>query len=256
MIPEKYLKEIECLRNVFLPWIKLFVFLTVFFFTFGLKSVSIFDRVLAVPYPGIDSISALFFKQIKHDLLPPDIQVIVVNPLNALLIQLEIAFFLAFIFSLPLFLLKLFEYISPALYAREKKMLIKSVLPSAILFFSGVAFSYFVFIPFTIKLFYSYVIAIGAVPFFDVGEFVSFVLRMCIAVGITFLLPVFMTALTQIGIVDRKFWKDNWRYAFFVFIVFGAIITPDGSGITQLMIAVPMMLLYALGYIFSKKKTI
>jgi sec-independent protein translocase protein TatC len=75
------------------------------------------------------------------------------------------------------------------------------------------------------------------------------------AVGIMFLLPVFMVFLSFLGIVKPCFWKNNWRYALLIFLIFSAIITPDGTGITMIMLSAPLAGLYFLGTIVTMKKS-
>ena len=69
--------------------------------------------------------------------------------------------------------------------------------------------------------------------------------------GLIFELPVFMVALSYFGVVKPEFWKIHWRIAVVIMVIIGGVITPDASGITQMMVAVPMMVLYAIGYAIS-----
>src|SRR5207302_106559 len=80
-------------------------------------------------------------------------------------------------------------------------------------------------------------------------SFIDFVLLFTLAFGIAFQLPVLMYGLTVLGIVPANFWKKYWRFATIAIVVFGAIITPDGSGITMFLVALPMLALYAGGYV-------
>jgi sec-independent protein translocase protein TatC len=73
-----------------------------------------------------------------------------------------------------------------------------------------------------------------------------------LAFGFIFDIPVFMAALTWAGVVKAESWKGGWRWAFAAAIVVGAVITPDGSGVTQMMVAVPIMVLYGAGYAVSR----
>lgn len=219
------------IKNIF-PWIAVFFVFFLLFFSFGLSSK--------------------FFVRIQHDLLPKEMQLIVTNPLNALLIQIEISLFLAFLISLPYLLYKIIAYLSPALYKHEKKTIIKALLPSALLFVSGALFAYFILIPSTFKIMNFYVFSAGALPFFEINEFVSMVIALTLATGFLFLLPMFMKILNALGIVDKSFWLKNFKYAFISFLIFSAIITPDGTGITMLMLSLPLTVLYFIGYLFSK----
>lgn len=108
--------------------------------------------------------------------------------------------------------------------------------------------SFLVVLPFTFTFLYGIAIAMGAQPFLQLQEFLDFVLLFSLAFGIAFELPVIMYGLTVLGVVDADFWKRHWRFAVVGIFFFGAAITPDGSGVTMMLVAVPMLGLYAGGY--------
>lgn len=249
-----FLEELNELRKSFLPWIFFFLFLSVFFFGFGIEQTEIFGLSVYYPFPSLHSISAYLLEIAKQDLLSEEIKIVTLNPLNAFLSLVIISLFLAFIVSFPFYLYKLIRYLSPALYQRERKAIFKVLIPSVFLFVSGCLFAYFLLIPLTFRVLYSFATAIGAEPFFYITQFVTLVLGLMIVVGIIFLLPIFMSLLTRFGIVEGRFWKKNWRYAVFIFLVFSAIITPDGTGITMMMLSVPLTGLYFLGIFMTMKK--
>jgi sec-independent protein translocase protein TatC len=101
---------------------------------------------------------------------------------------------------------------------------------------------------------YKYGQAIGVETFFNVNDFISFVLQFFLGFGIAFELPMIMYAFTLTGMIDVNFWKKNFRYAIIILVVFGAIITPDGSGVTMWFIAGPMIGLYLLGIVFIQRR--
>lgn len=228
----KMLNEFNVIIKHIFPWIAVFFISFILTFSLGLSSK--------------------FFLRIKHDLLPNGMQLIVTNPMNALLVQIEISLFLSFLISLPYLLYKIISYISPALYRHEKKTIIKAIIPSVSLFVMGALFAYFVLIPATFKIMNFYVLSAGVIPFFEINEFVSMVIAITLGTGIMFLLPVFMKILNMLGLVDKSFWIKNFKYALIVFLIFSAIITPDGTGITMLMLSLPLTFLYFVGYFFSK----
>jgi len=252
-----FLNELQIFGKKILTWLWLFLAAFGFFFAFGIKSInfqfSIFNFQLPVPWPSYNSISALFFKKIQADLLIKEMELIVINPLDALWAQIGISLFLAFIITLPFLLYKIASYLSSALHKKEKRAILKALVPSTILFIIGCLFAYYFLIPITFKFLYSYVLAVGAKPFFVVNQFISLVLIMIIVVGIVFLLPIFMILLSHLGIVKPDVWKKNWQYAILIFLILAAIITPDGTGITMVLLAMPLTVLYLLGYLVSKK---
>ena len=85
-------------------------------------------------------------------------------------------------------------------------------------------------------------------------DFVSFILQFLLAFGISFQLPLIMYAISQSGMTDAKFWRKNIRYAVVAIVIFGAIITPDGSGVTMWFIAGPMIALYLAGMFIVERK--
>ena len=115
-------------------------------------------------------------------------------------------------------------------------------------------FSYFMVIPYILKFLYIYGETIGISTFFEITEFVPFVMHLLIAFGLSYQLPIIMWATTVSEIVEPRFWRDNLRYVIIIIAIFSAIITPDGSGITMWFIAGPMLLLYLLGILLVERK--
>ena len=233
-----FLQELKNLIKNTLRWTYSLVALSFFFFLFPLNK----------PF------SLLFFDKIKEDLLPQGVELIVTNPMSAFLSQIVISFVLAFMVISPFIIYGIVKYLSPALYEEERKTLFKLIIPFTFLFVGGSIFSYFFIIPPSFKILYSFTKAMGAAPFFAIGEFVYSVLGLMLAVGIMFLLPIFMSILSWVGLIEAGFWKNNWKYAFLVFLIFSAIITPDGTGITMAILAIPLVGLYGVGIVASKKQ--
>ena len=136
----------------------------------------------------------------------------------------------------------------------SKINIIKIFLPVILLFVFGVVFSYLLVIPFTLNFLYSYGESIGAETFLTVNDFITFVLQFVLGFGIAFQLPIIMYLLSLSGLTDSKFWEKNFRYAIIIITIFGAIITPDGSGVTMWFVALPMIALYAVGIIAIRRK--
>jgi len=101
---------------------------------------------------------------------------------------------------------------------------------------------------------YRYGESAGLVTFLNIMDFVTFVLQFLLAFGLSFQLPLVMYAISASGAVDAYFWRKNIRYAIVAIVIFGAVITPDGSGVTMWFIAGPMIALYTIGMIFIERK--
>lgn len=136
----------------------------------------------------------------------------------------------------------------------SKSKILKIMLPIFLLFFFGVVFCYIFVIPFTLNFLYKYGESIGAETFLTVDDFITFVLQFILSFGIAFQLPVLMYGLSLTGLTDSRFWQKNFRYAIIIITIFGAIITPDGSGVTMWFVALPMIALYAVGIFAIKRK--
>jgi sec-independent protein translocase protein TatC len=247
------LEELKKFIKNILYWVYSFLGFSILFFSFGLKNVVLFGRNFILPLPTENSFSVIIFNKIQTDLLPSGVHLIVTNPLSGFVSQVLLSLLLALIITFPFLLYRIIRYLSPALFEHEKKAILKAILPSSFLFFIGCAFAYYFVIPMTFKILFPYATIIGATPFFSVDEFTSSIVSLMFAVGIMFLLPLFMILLSFLGIVDGAFWQSKWRYMILFFTIFSAIITPDGTGVTMIMLLVPMVLLYSVGCIFTNK---
>lgn len=230
----------------------------------------------------------------KDTLLPPEVKLIQTAPGQVFFAQIHISLLIGLICSLPIVIREIFGFISPAFYQTRsnggfdnedvrntntedgaeqgnvqqtrkkdgkkskrsfsKIDLFKIISPIFLLFIFGVVFSYVLVIPLTLDFLYKYGESIGAETLLTVNDFIAFVLQFILAFGIAFQLPVLMYVLSLSGLTDSKFWQKNFRYAIIIITVFGAIITPDGTGVTMWFIALPMIGLYAVGIIAIRRK--
>ena len=94
-----------------------------------------------------------------------------------------------------------------------------------------------------------------SLPFWIYHNSYPFVLQFLIAFGISYQLPLLMWGLTISGLIQPKFWRKNLRYVIIILVIFGAFVTPDGSGITMWFVAGPMILLYLVGLIIIERST-
>ncbi|MCP8323532.1 MAG: twin-arginine translocase subunit TatC [Candidatus Methylarchaceae archaeon HK02M2] len=249
------LDHIEELRARFIKIIVSIAILSIFTFIFSIKEFSYGNFILYLPFPDIyDNISAQFIERMKADLLPNYVQLIVTNPTQAIFAQITTSLFLGIVLSMPVIVYQIEKYLSPALYPNEKRMISRILIPATILFSLGCIFSYFLITPFTLDFLYGYALPLGAQTFLTIDEFISFVFLFTLSFGLSFQLPIIMIVLTSIGLIEPEFWKKNFSYAVVAIVIFGAIITPDGSGITMWFVVIPMMFLYILGYLFVHRK--
>ncbi len=248
-----FLEELKIFLKHIAHWIFYFAAFSFFFFLFGLKKLVIFGNEYFLPLPTENSFSVQIFNQMRRDLLPPGVELVTTNPMSAFTSQVSFSLLLGFLSTIPLFTYKIIMYLRPALLSHERKAVIWSLLPFVLLFFSGALFSYFILIPTTFRVLYPYATAIGAVPFFAIDEFTYYVFGLTMAGGILFLLPLFMIFLSVMEIIPAEVWRKNWRYAYLFFLILSAIITPDGTGITMMILFLPLAALYYAGYAVAGK---
>lgn len=250
------LQHIEELRTRLIRIIATLLGIFLFCLLFRLKSFIFYEYKLYYPFPAIDNIynniSAQVFRKVKMDLVGNlKLEIIYTQIATPVIVQIQIALVLAIILGMPMIIYQLGKFISPALYEKEKKLILKITIPATILFILGCLFSYFFLTPFTINFLYGYGEALGISPYLTVDEFISFVLLFVLAFGFIFEMPIIMAGLTSLGIVKSNTYLEYWRYAIVGIIIFSAVITPDGSGITMLIVAFPMSVLYFGGYAVS-----
>jgi len=208
-------------------------------------------------YPEIDpinNVAAQITSHMKKSLVPEGVQLIQTEPGQALFAQIYVGALVAVVFGMPVIIKEAVGFIKPALKEREIKVTRNIALPALGLFITGCLFSYFLVIPYMLEFLYMFGDASGLITFLNIMDFITFVLQYLLAFGISFQIPIVMYALTMSGIVGTSFWRKNVRYAVLAIIVFGAIITPDGSGVTMWFIAIPMMALYLAGMLIEYKK--
>jgi len=221
----------------------------------GIKIFDLSGYQVPLPYPDpLNNFAIQVMFTMKENLLPENVSLIQIAPGQAFFAQIYVAALLGVIFAMPVIVRELAAFISPGLHQREKVTVKQIIAPAVGLFAIGCLFSYFVVIPYILVFLYQYGESIGVSTFLNITEFVSFVMQFLIAFGLSFQLPIIMWATTVSEMVEPKFWRDNLRYAIIIIAVFGAVITPDGSGVTMWFVTGPMLILYVLGMLFIERK--
>jgi len=216
--------------------------------TLGVTAIDFYGYEFLILYPdAFNSISVQTISQIRSDLLPNDVDLIQVTPGQAFTAQIYVSIIIGILSGLPVIIGELFAFLNPALHHYEKKIIRRIMIPIIALFVLGCLFAYFIVIPYILDFLYNYGQSMGIVSFFEISPFIIFVLNLLMVFGFTYQLPIIMWAVTKTGIVKSDFWKKNLRYILIIVIILGAVITPDGSGITMWFIVGPTMLLYIIG---------
>jgi len=226
-----------------------------FILSFHFTPIEFSGLTLYYPEPQpLDNIAAQIANQMKMQLVPENVTLIQTAPGQAFFAQIYIAALVGIVVSMTIVVRELSGFIAPALKENEIKVGRSIALPALGLFVVGCVFSYFMVIPYLLDFLYQYGESAGIVTFLNIVDFVTFVLQFLLAFGISFQLPLAMYAATVSGLTDASFWRKNIRYAIVAIVIFGAIITPDGSGVTMWFIAGPMIALYLAGMVVVERK--
>ena len=208
-------------------------------------------------YPTIEpthNIAAQITNHMRMNLVPENVDLIQTAPGQAFFAQMYVAALVGVVVGMPVIIKELVGFIKPALKENEIHVSRSISLPALGLFIAGCVFSYNFVIPYMLDFLYRYGEGAGLITFLNVMEFVTFVLQFLLAFGFSFQLPLVMYAISASGMVDADFWRKNIRYEIVIIVIFGAVITPDGTGVTMMFVAGPMIGLYAAGMIIIERR--
>jgi len=163
---------------------------------------------------------------------------------------LKLSFFTAFFFSSPLILIQIWKFVAPGLYKDEKKALMPYLVATPILFFLGGMLVYYLIMPLAIKFFLSFETsdAINVIPIQlepKVNEYLSLIMRLIFAFGISFQLPVLLSLLARVGFIDSHYLRKRRKYVVVIIFALAALLTPPDP-ITQIGLGIPLLILYEL----------
>jgi len=225
----------------------------------------IFDSIIFGP-TKIDFITYKFFCDASHYLGFADSICITELPFKIINTEMEgqVNIFVwtcitaGFILAFPYILYQLWNFISPALYEKEKKNAKSFIFIASILFFIGVLFGYYVIVPMSVNFLATFSISKVIENNITVDSYVSMVKTAVIASGLFFELPIIIYFLTKLGLVNPSFLRKYRKYAIVIVLIVAAIVTPPDV-VSQITVAIPMLLIYEASifisvYVENKKK--
>lgn len=164
------------------------------------------------------------------------------SPNEAFLTRLKLSGAVGLFVVAPFIFFKIYGFILPGLYQRERKVVTPLLLVTTVLFYTGVSFAFFVVIPQVISFLLGFGTE-GLLPLIGVGPYFGFVARLCLAFGLVFELPLLVLALSWIGVVNPRVLLHTWRYAVVAIAFLSAVLTPPDV-VSQVMMAGPVLILY------------
>ncbi len=164
----------------------------------------------------------------------------------------KISFVAAFVLSFPFIVNQIWKFIKPALSSDEIKRVQKSLIVVSLLFFAGVFFAYFLLVPVATNFLLTYKLNDNIQNIITISSVTGFVSFMSLATGLVFEMPVLIYILASIGFVTSALLKKYWRYAAVIVFIIAGIATPSPDMFSQLLLGIPLMLLYVAGIYIAK----
>ena len=183
--------------------------------------------------------------------LPAGGKMIVTDITGSFFVPMKVTMLVAFLIALPWVLYQLWAFIAPGLYQHERKLVVPLVVSSYTLFLFGMAFAYFLVFPTVFNFMAQYNAPLGAEMSTDIDKYLSFAMTTFLAFGITFEVPVVVVVLVRMGIVTLAKLRESRPYVIVGAFVIAAIVTPPDV-LSQLLLAIPMTLLYELGLLIAR----
>ena len=181
--------------------------------------------------------------------LPKGGQMIATDVTTPFFVPIKVALMTSFLIALPYILYQVWRFVAPGLYAHERRLILPLIAASTILFYCGMAFAYFAVFP----IVFGFITASapqGVAVMTDIDKYLSFVLTMFVAFGVTFEVPVAVVILVRMGVVSTAKLREIRPYMIVGAFIAGAIFTPPDV-VSQCMLAVPLWLLYESGIIVA-----
>lgn len=182
--------------------------------------------------------------------LPEGTKMIATGVVTPFFVPVKVTLMLAFLIALPVVLYQVWAFVAPGLYAHEKRLGLPLIVASTLLFLIGMAFCYFL----VFGVVFSFIAEFSPksiTPAPDIEQYLSFVLTMFTAFGVTFEVPVVVIVLVRFGLVTIKQLKEARPYVIVGAFVVAAVVTPPDV-VSQLLLAIPLCVLYELGILFAR----
>jgi sec-independent protein translocase protein TatC len=210
-----------------------------------LKSLGAIVAAFALSYFFSGRIFTFMVAPLKQNLQPGQ-SLIGTGVAEAFFTEIKVALVAGVFLAGPVIFYQVWRFIAPGLHQGERRLVIPFVLCTSLFFVGGAYFCYRAVLPVAFLYFIDQYRSLGVSPEIRIGEYFSFFFRMVLAFGVAFELPVFSFFLVRLGIWDHRFLRRQFRYAILVIFIVAAVLTPGPDVVSQILLAVPLTLLYLL----------
>lgn len=173
------------------------------------------------------------------------------KPFGQLFLYVQVAIITGMVLSIPNIFFQVWKFISPALKKNERKYIVQIVIFSSFCFIAGIVFAYFIMLPLT----FGFAAQFGTEAIkneFAIDEYMSIIISVMLAAGMIFELPMLSFFLSKLGILTPKFMRKYRKHSIVIILIFAAFLTPGGDPVSQLVLGIPLVLLYELSIFISK----
>ncbi len=174
------------------------------------------------------------------------------SPTEAFWMAMKVSFFGGLFLAFPVILIQLWRFVSPGLLPNERKYALPFVILGTLFFIAGLLFGYFLVLPFTLRFLVGFGTRQGLQPVFSIGLYVDFILKLLLAFGLIFELPLVITVMAKLGWVNHRFLARHRSYALLVNAVVAAILTPTSDIFNMMLMLGPLMVFYELGILGAR----
>jgi sec-independent protein translocase protein TatC len=202
------------------------------------------QTLLKLDFTDYRPIVSIILEIIQNRLLPEGVNLIAFNWLDAFYIYILVSLALGILVTLPYIAYQLYQFIMPALYVNERRYAVRFILAFVALFSVGALYAYFLLLPTTFRVLYRFVYQTRISPLYSVKDFFNMVALGLVGSGLFYTFPIVVYMLVKADLIDVETLKSNRKQVFVVLAVFTAILTPDPTPFSMLLMSIPFYLLY------------
>jgi sec-independent protein translocase protein TatC len=203
-----------------------------------------FNEILKLDFSNYRPFISIALEFIQEHLLPDGVSLIAFNWLDTFYIYILISIALGAFITLPYIIYEIYKFVSPALYPHEKKSIYTFVIVITVLFSIGAVYAWFILLPTTFKVLYRFVYQSRVIPFFSVKDFYNMVTFGILGSGIFYTFPIVVWMLVKADLIETQTLKESRKQLFVALIIVTAVLTPDPTPFSMLLMSIPFYLLY------------
>jgi len=212
-----------------------------------------FSKIWQLDFNDYTLLITDLMKMFQNTLLPEGVTLIAFNWLDSFYIYFVICFAISFLICLPYIAYQLYGFLAPAIYANEKRVLFTFITLFVLLFLIGVAYAYFVLVPMTFTVLYKFVYQTNVMPFYSVKDFFELIAFGLFGSGLFYTFPLVLYLLVTIDLIIIDDLKEMRRHIFVALSALTAIITPDPTPVSMLLMTIPFYILFELSILILSR---